>query len=80
MAADWTQSGATFASLAPGSTGTVVIPDGQTFVDITLTPTSDLHAEAAETVRLNVTADAAYVIGSPADATVTIGQNDFVAL
>lgn len=80
VAADWTQSGATFASLAPGSNGTAVIADGDTFVDITLTPSSDLHAEADETIRINVTADAAYVIGSPADATVTIGQNDFLVI
>ena len=31
-------------------------------------------------MRLNVTADAAYVLGSPADATVTIGQNDFLVI
>lgn len=80
VAADWTQSGATFGSLAAGSTGSVIIPDGQTFVDITLTPSADLHAEAAETVRLDVTADAAYTIGSPANATVTIGQNDFMVI
>ncbi|MBK8040935.1 MAG: hypothetical protein IPK22_27945 [Verrucomicrobiaceae bacterium] len=80
LATDWTQTGATLASRAPGSTGTIVIPAGNTFVDITLTPSSDLHAEAAETVRLNVTADAAYVTGSPANATVTIGQNDFVVI
>lgn len=79
-AADWTQSGASFSSLAPGSTGTVVIPDGADFVDITLTPSADLHAEAAETVRLNVTADAGYTAISPSDATVTIGQNDFVVI
>lgn len=78
VAADWTQTGATFASLAPGSTGTAVIPDGVNFVDITLIPVDDLQAEATETVRLNVTSDAAYVLGSPADATVTIGQNDFL--
>ncbi|MGL4400502.1 MAG: Calx-beta domain-containing protein [Luteolibacter sp.] len=77
---DWTQSGATLSSLAPNSTGTVIIPDGSTFVDITLTPTTDLHAEAAETVRLNITSDAAYVTGSPDNTTVTIGQNDFVVI
>ncbi len=77
---DWTQSGATLSSLAPNSTGTVTIPDGSTFVDITLTPTTDLHAEAAETVRLNITSDAAYVTGSPDNATVTIGQNDFLVI
>jgi hypothetical protein len=80
VAADWTQSGATFASRTPGSTGTASITAGNTFVDITLTPSADLHAEAAETAQLNVVADAAYTVGSPANATVTIGQNDFVVI
>jgi hypothetical protein len=79
-AADWNQSGATIASLAPGSSGSVVIPDGQSFVDITLTPLADIQAEAAETVRLNLTAPVDHVITGPADATVTIGQNDFVVI
>ncbi len=79
-AADWTQSGASFSSRAPGSTGTVVIPDGSTFADITLTPVDDIHAEADETVRLHVTASPAYVLESPTDATITIGQNDFVVI
>ena len=79
-ATDWTQTGATFSSLAAGSTGTIVIPEGQAFVDITLTPTADLHAEAAETARLNITNNAAYTTGSPADATVTISQNDFLVI
>jgi len=77
--ADWTQTGATFASLAPGSTGTLVIPDGSTFVDVTLTATDDIHAEANETVILNVVTDAAYT-GGGASATVTIAANDFVVV
>lgn len=79
-ATDWTQAGAVFNSLAPSSAGTVVIPAGQTFVDINLTPTADIHAEAAETVHLNILSDAAYTTGSPANATVSIGQNDFVVI
>ncbi len=77
---DWTQTGTTFSSLAPGSTGTAFIATGQTFVDITLTPINDLHAEAAETVILNITADASYTTASPNNATVTIGANDFVVI
>ena len=79
-AADWTQSGATFSSLAPGTTGTVLIPDGSTYVDITLAPINDDHAEADETVKLNVAADAAYVVGGTSSATVTIAANDFVVI
>jgi hypothetical protein len=80
VAADWTQGGATFGSFAPGSAGTIVIPAGDTFVQFSLTPSADLHAEVAETVRINVTADAAYTLGSTANATVTIGQNDFLVI
>ncbi len=80
VAADWTQAGATFASLAPGSTGTITIPQGAASAEMTLTPSADIHAEASETVRLNILSDAAYTIGSPASATVTIGQNDFVVI
>lgn len=77
--ADWTQTGANFASLAPSSTGTLVIPDGSTFVDVTLTATDDIHAEANETVILNVTPDAAYTVGG-AGSTITIAANDFVVV
>ena len=79
-AADYTLSGGSisFSSLAPGSTGTVVIPDGASFVDVTLTPIDDIQAEAAETVQLNLTADAGYTLGSSANDTVTIAANDFV--
>lgn len=80
LAADWTQAGAMFASLAPGSTGTITIPQGAASAEMTLTPSADIHAEASETVRLNILSDAAYTIGSPASATVTIGQNDFVVI
>ena len=76
--ADWTQTGANFSSLAPGSTGTVTIPNGSTFADITLTPMDDISAEPAETVQLNITPDGAYTAISPSNATVIIDTNDFV--
>jgi len=78
-AADWTQTGATFATSEPGDAGTVTIPDGQGFVDIVLTPVDELVAETDETVILEVTSSSAYVIASvPAvNRTVTIARNDF---
>ena len=81
-AADYTLSGGSvsFSSFAPGSTGTVVIPDGASFVDVTLTPIDDAHAEAAETVRLNLTAGGGYIAGPDSNATVTIAANDFLVI
>ncbi len=79
--ADWTATGATFTSRAPNGTGTAVIPAGQTYVDVTLTPTQDIHAESAELVILNIAPSAGvYVVGSPANASVTIEANDFVVI
>lgn len=77
LAADWTQSGASFVSMAPGGIGTVTIPDGQSFVDITLTPVDDLAAEADETVQLNLTAGSGYTASNGLTRTVTIARNDF---
>jgi hypothetical protein len=79
-AADATQLGSSLASLASGSTGTIVIPAGQTFAEVTLMPSDDIHAEADETLRLNLLADPAYTLGSPSNATITIGKNDFVVI
>ncbi len=79
-ATDATKSGSSLPSLTPGSTGTVVIPAGQTHADITLTPTADIHAEADETIRFNLLADPSYTVGAQANATVTIGRNDFVVI
>ena len=73
---DYTLSGGS-ASVS-GSNATVTIPDGQSFVDVTLTPNDDVQAEAAETLRLDL-ATGAYTIDSAAtNATVTIAPNDFV--
>jgi hypothetical protein len=59
-----------------GSTATLVIPAGSSSVDIILTPTDDLQAEAAETLALSLIADPAYTIGAPSNAVVTIQAND----
>jgi hypothetical protein len=58
-------------------TGTAVIPGGQTFVDVDVTPVDDVLAEAPETVIVNLSASTAYHTdaGSPT-ATVTIADNE----
>ncbi|MCX6854658.1 MAG: Ig-like domain-containing protein [Verrucomicrobia bacterium] len=60
--------------------GTILIPDGQLTATVTLTALTETPnpAEAAETARLNVVSSSAYVIGTPADATVTITENSFL--
>lgn len=79
-AADWTQTGAIFPTLDAGGTGTVTIPAGATSVDVVLIPIDDIHAEAAETVQLGITAGTGYVISGSPFSTITIGTNDFVVI
>ncbi|MHC4716266.1 MAG: Calx-beta domain-containing protein, partial [Planctomycetota bacterium] len=57
-------------------TGSVTILDGQLSVDITITPVDDSEVEPDETLILTLTADPAYMIGSPSSGTVTIVDND----
>ncbi|AVH68999.1 DUF4347 domain-containing protein [Nostoc sp. 'Lobaria pulmonaria (5183) cyanobiont'] len=57
----------------------IVIADGQSYVDITLTPVNDIQAEAAENLTLSLAADSAYQIDNvDYIATVAIAANDFV--
>ncbi len=76
-ATDWTATVATFVSTGPNGTGTATIPDGSAFVDIVLTPTDDVAAEADETVVLTIAASALYTSGSAIDNEITIAANDF---
>lgn len=55
---------------------TVVIPSGQASATVTVAPLQNTTSEAAETVILTLAADAAYVVGSPGDGTVTITDDD----
>ncbi len=61
-------------------TGTAVIPAGVTVMTVTVTPIDDSIPDNGETVVVTIAADAAYAIGSPASATVTISDNDVAAL
>lgn len=49
---------------------------GQTVVDIEIIPDNDELAEDDETVRIDLVSDAAYVLGTPASATLTILDDD----
>src|SRR5439155_21015776 len=58
----------------PGTS--VTIPAGAASATVTVTPIDDAEAEGDETVVLTLTADAAYDVGSPNSATITIHDND----
>ncbi len=64
--------------------GTVTIPDGSVSVDLPFTPVDDGVFEGYETVQLELTADAAYVLGEAATGSITISdvtfQGDTMAL
>jgi subtilase family serine protease len=56
--------------------GTVTIPAGAAEATVVVTPLDDTHVEGGETVELDLATNAAYVVGSPAFATVTIVSDD----
>ena len=59
--------------IVAGNNVTVTIPDGSTSVDVNLSAVVDIAAEPAETLQLDITADANYAIdGVNNSATVTI--------
>jgi hypothetical protein len=55
---------------------TVVIPAGQSEVIVTVTPIDDAVAELTETVILNLGVSPDYNLGTPANATGTISDNE----
>ncbi|MBW4648780.1 MAG: DUF4347 domain-containing protein [Kastovskya adunca ATA6-11-RM4] len=57
----------------------VVIPDGESFVNVTLTAVDDTLPELAETLRLNLVTGAGYTIDTAKNnATVAIASNDTI--
>jgi hypothetical protein len=56
--------------------GTITIGGGQTSATLTVIPIDDILVEGTETVVLTLSADAAYSVGSPASATITLIDND----
>ena len=65
-------SGSDYAALS----GTVTIPVGAASATITVAPVNDTLVEANETVIATLSASAAYTVGSPSSATVTIVSDD----
>jgi hypothetical protein len=57
--------------------GYVYIPAGQSSVDISVAVIDDNTVENSEIVRLTISSNAAYTIGSPSYATVTITDDDY---
>ncbi|NND63895.1 MAG: hypothetical protein HKN48_11965, partial [Flavobacteriaceae bacterium] len=70
---DYTQTGAaTFNATA----GTVVITNGNTSTNVTVTPVVDTMVEPTETVELTIVSGTGYNAGSPNDATGSITNDD----
>lgn len=65
-------SGTDFTSIGTS----VTIPDGQASSLIAVAPIQDTGNEGNETVQLTLSANAAYTVGSPSVATVTIVDDD----
>jgi hypothetical protein len=65
-------SGTDYAALA----GSVDIPAGQSSALVSVAVYDDDTVENSETVRLTISSNAAYTIGSPSSATVTIADDD----
>ncbi|NEU83078.1 DUF4347 domain-containing protein [Nostoc sp. UIC 10630] len=63
----------------PVNGNSIVIANGQSYVDITLKPVDDIQAEAAENLTLSLAADSTYQIDNVNyTATVAIAANDLV--
>ncbi|MBO0721915.1 MAG: SdiA-regulated domain-containing protein, partial [Blastocatellia bacterium] len=71
---------ATSADYTPTLTGTVTIPAGEQFVDITITPTPDNLVEGNETLTLTLGDSGSYDVGANRTATVTIADNPFLGV
>jgi RTX calcium-binding nonapeptide repeat (4 copies)/Calx-beta domain/Protein of unknown function (DUF1573) len=63
-----------------GATRTLIIPAGQSFVDVIVTPANDEHAEADETLKLNLASGTYTIDQTSNNATVTIAANDTVVI
>ncbi|HMP83803.1 MAG TPA: Calx-beta domain-containing protein, partial [Verrucomicrobiota bacterium] len=60
--------------------GTVTIPPGVTSADVAISPLDDLLVEGDETVTLVLATNAAYNIGTPSAATLTLRDNELVTV
>ncbi|MEG4959356.1 MULTISPECIES: DUF4347 domain-containing protein, partial [unclassified Microcoleus] len=71
---DYTATG-TNTNFTPTS-GTAIIPDGQTSVDLTITPIDDNIFDPNENVTFTLAPSTNYLLGSPDTASLTIADND----
>lgn len=71
-----TGTGVDYATLS----GSVVIPAGQTFALVTVTPNDDPLMEGSETVVLTLAPRPNYTVGAPSSATVRIISNEVVTV
>jgi len=68
-------NGSDYATLS----GSMSIPAGSVSANVTVNPVDGTSEEESETVVLTILTNAAYVVGSPHSATVTIADNDGAA-
>ena len=59
--------------------GWLTIPAGSSNATFAITPIDDSFVESDETVTLTLSSDAGYTVGTPADASITITDNDALA-
>lgn len=76
LTVDYTVGGSASSGDYAALSGSVTIPGGQASVMLVITPVDDADFEAPETVVVTVAANAAYVVGVPSQAAVTIADND----
>ncbi len=77
LTVNFTRTGTATSATDFTAVGTsVIIPDAQSSVTIPVTPAQDTTNEGSETVILTITANAAYTVGAPSAATVTILDDD----
>ncbi|MBN1807631.1 MAG: hypothetical protein JW909_01085 [Planctomycetes bacterium] len=60
--------------------GTVTIPAGSDFADLSVEPIDDWKVEGAETVEIEISPGAGYAVGAPASAIVSIADDDTVQI
>jgi uncharacterized protein YjiK len=67
---------ATADDYTPLLTGSLTIPSGASFLDVTITPVDDALVEGTETLTLTLSDTGSYDVGAAESATVTIVDND----
>ncbi|MBW4654109.1 MAG: DUF4347 domain-containing protein [Kaiparowitsia implicata GSE-PSE-MK54-09C] len=79
-ATDYTLSGASVS--ISGSNLTLVIPDGQASVTLSMAALAEAvgFAEPTETLRLNLATSSNYTVGASANATISVLQNGFTVI